>query len=91
MPTTPVLQYSTIAVKLYSIGAVFGSSTQPEVDMAKKDQQANKAQQKKAVAEYKNALSALHSYRCDAADDPTYLKLNGAANEAAKKLPWWRR
>ncbi|MGW7684876.1 hypothetical protein ACWGID_29320 [Kribbella sp. NPDC054772] len=51
----------------------------------------NKGQQKKAVAEYKKALKALHSYSCDSADDPTYLKLNGAANKAAQKLPWWRR
>ncbi|MFK4091127.1 hypothetical protein ACI2LF_43880 [Kribbella sp. NPDC020789] len=49
------------------------------------------AQQKKDLAEYQKALKALHSYSCDSADDPTYLRLNGAANKAAKKLPWWRR
>ncbi|MEV6891404.1 hypothetical protein [Kribbella sp. NPDC051137] len=57
----------------------------------KHNKHSSTAEQKKAVAEYKKALSALHSYSCDSADDPTYLKLNGAANAAAKKLPWWRR
>ncbi|MDX2974239.1 hypothetical protein [Kribbella solani] len=59
--------------------------------MASKDRQASKAQQQKAVAEYKKALKALHSHRCESADDPTYLKLNGAAHEAAQKVSWWRR
>jgi hypothetical protein len=49
----------------------------------KNAKQTNKAEQKKVVAEYKKALSALHAYSCDSADDPTYLKLNGAANEAS--------
>ncbi|TDW65627.1 hypothetical protein [Kribbella pratensis] len=59
--------------------------------MAKNDQQANKAQQKKDQVAYQKALKALHSYRGNSADDAKYLKLNAAAEKAAKKLPWWRR
>lgn len=59
--------------------------------MVKKDQQASARQKQAAVAEYKQALKALHAFRCDDANDPTYLRLNGAANEAAKKVSWWRR
>lgn len=57
----------------------------------KNAKQSSKAEQKQAVADYKKALRALHAYSCESGNDPTYLKLNGAANEAAQKLPWWRR
>jgi hypothetical protein len=50
----------------------------------------NKSDQK-ALDNYKAARKALGAYRCESGDDPTYLKLNKAAGDAAAKVPWYRR
>lgn len=50
-----------------------------------------------ALACYKDAMAALHdNQRAEQAagidcETDEYLRLNRDANEAAKRVPWWRR